>query len=315
MNVAPRANRCLFVDWKAVNGAANGKRRLILRENNRHLFTCPVKLCLHGDFKSSRGLRKHIDNKHSWFYYFDQQPEVKREEIEEMQPIRKKVCTSKKPAFSLDEGIGLDFLTWLCTTCGGGKTDKEAKQIAQRAMKFFMEVLGSNESENELRNDFVDCCLGSPTIIISFLQTLEKEWKLSSSASLNYVKSIGDMLDFRKSQGVSDNNLRNFTVTEVYLRRAKENLRKKKNIECSRNIDLETLISRDSWATIEEMEEVIPFHIKSFKKIVDKCTNNEQSIQKSEMVFCIRFITTLLFLRVKCSRPMNFSVFNGCYGE
>ena len=301
-----RTSRCLFVDWKALNGAAHGKRKLIIRENDKHMFTCPVKLCLHGDFKSTRGLRKHIDNKHQWYYYFDEQPAIKREDIDDFQPAKKKVCTSSKPAFSLIEGIGQDFLAWLCTTCGGGKNEKEARQTGNRVMKFFMQAVGNNESDNELSNEFVDCCLGSPTIIIDFLKTLETEWKLSSSASLNYVKGIGDMVDFRKSQGLTDNNLRRFTITEVYLRRARQNLRKKKNIECSRNIDLETLISRDSWASIEEMEEVIPFHIKSFKTVIAKCAGDSESVSRNELVFCIRFITTLLFLRVKCSRPMSF---------
>ena len=50
-----RTSCCLFVDWKALNGAAHGKRKLIIRENDKHMFTCPVKLCLHGDFKSTRG--------------------------------------------------------------------------------------------------------------------------------------------------------------------------------------------------------------------------------------------------------------------
>jgi len=95
-------------------------------------YTCPVKLCLHDNFKSNRGLRKHINNKHQWYYYFDEQPEVKREEIEINQPVKMKASTAHKPAFSLEEGIGLDFLKWLCTSCGGGKTEKEAKQGAWR---------------------------------------------------------------------------------------------------------------------------------------------------------------------------------------
>ena len=121
-----------------------------------------------------------------------------------------------------------------------GKNEKEARQTGNMAEKFFMEAIGSNDSDNQLSNEFVDCRLGPPTILIQFLTTLEKDWKLSSSAALNYVKSLGDMVEFRKSQGLSDNNLRRFTVTEVYLRRARQNLRKKKNIECTRNIDLET---------------------------------------------------------------------------
>jgi len=287
-------------------GAAHGKRKLILRANNYNKFTCPIKLCLHADFSSIRGLRKHIDNKHPWYYYFDKQPEVKREEVIKNQPVKMKATTSKMPSFSLDEGVGLEFFKWLCTSCGGGKNEKEARQIGKRTMKFFMEALGNNNSDNDLTYEFVDCCLSSASVIISFLQTLEEKWKLSSSASLNYVKAIVDMVDFRKSHGVSDNTLRCFAVTEVYLRRAKENLRKKKNIECTRNLDLETLIAKDSWATMEDMEKVVPFHMKRFRTVIRKCTIGREVLTKGEIVFCIRFITTLLFLRVKCSRPMTY---------
>jgi len=36
------------------------------------------------------------------------------------------------------------------------------------------------------------------------------------------VKAIGDMVDFRKSNGVTENTLRCFTVTKVYLRRLRK---------------------------------------------------------------------------------------------
>ena len=306
MAMPMKRSRCLFVNWKAMDGSAHGKRKLVLRKNDHQMYTCPVKLCLHCDFKSSRGLRKHIDNNHPWYYYFDEQPEVKREELDENMSTRKKVCTSKKPSFSLEEGVGKEFLLWLCTSCGGGKTRKDANLTGRRAMKFFMEALGNNESDNDLTYEFVDCCLSSAAVFISFLQTLEEDWKISSSGALNYVKAIGDMVDFRKANGVEDNTLRCFAVTEVYLRRAKENLRKKKNLECNRNLDLETLIAKDSWATIEDMEEVIPFHIKSYKYLVERCKSHDASVSKRDLVFCTRFITTLLFLRVKCSRPMTY---------
>jgi len=163
-----------------------------------------------------------------------------------------------------------------------------------------------NESEINLSNALIDCCLGSPSIIIRFLTDLENEWKLSSSSALTYVKAITDLLDFRKAHGVTDSNLRCFTVTEVYLRRAKENFRKKKLLECTRNFDLETLIARDSWANLEDMENVVPFHIGKFKQIIEQCKNPTPLPSKRELSFCTRFMTTFLFLRVKCSRPMTF---------
>ena len=298
--------RVLFVNWQAMNGAAQGKRKLVLRPNQRGAFTCPVALCLHADFKSSRGLRKHIDTKHSWYYYFDKQPNVKREEIEHIQPPIKRASTHSRPHYSMENGIGKDFLNWLCTTCGGGKSLREAKQSAKRALKFLMECTGDNADSAALSHELIDCCLGNPSIIIKFLTTLEKDWKLSYSGSLNYIHSINDLLDFRKSAGISDSNLRVFTVAEVYLRRAKENFSKRKRLECTRNFDLETLIARESWATIEEMENVIPYHIKKFQNIVEKCKKQVPVPSKQELCFCTRFITTYLFLRVKCSRPMTF---------
>ena len=106
--------RVLFVDWRAVDGSANGKRKIELKENENGKFTCPAKLCLHTDFKSKRGLRKHINNKHPWYYYFDEQPEIKREEVEQMQPeAPKKASTISKPHYSIEEGIGLDFYRFL----------------------------------------------------------------------------------------------------------------------------------------------------------------------------------------------------------
>ncbi len=299
--------RVLVVDWHSINGSANGKRKLSFKENDKGKFTCPANRCLHSDFESKRGLRKHVDNKHPWYYYFDAQPEIKREEIELNQPaIPKKASTNSKPYYSIDEGIGKSFYKWLTTTCGGGKNDKEAKQVGKRAMKFLMNSTGDNESQTPLSYELIDCCLGSTSIILKFLTVLEEEWKVSSSGALNYVKAISDLMDYRKSFGINDNKLRCFTITEVYLRRAKENLRKKKRLDGTRNFDLETLIGRDSWASLEEMESVIPFHIFKFKEIVNKCKVQQPLPNKQELTFCTRFITTYLFLRVKCSRPMTF---------
>ena len=59
---------------------------------------------------------------------------------------------------------------------------------------------------------------------------LENQWNLISSATLNYLTAFGDMLDFKKANGVNDSTLRCFTVTEVYTRRGKENQERRKNL-------------------------------------------------------------------------------------
>ena len=113
-------------------------------------------------------------------------------------------------------------------------------------------------------------------------------------------------MDFRKTQNVSNEILRSFSVTEVYIRRGKRNLARKRKADWARNYDLETLMAKNNWATIEEMETVIPFHLPRFKKVIESCKTKEKNIHPSDLTFATRFITTFLFLRVKCTRPMTF---------
>ena len=118
------------------------KRILHLKCNGDGLFICPIPTCLHIGYKSKRGLRKHIDHTHNWYYYFDVQPAVTREEAMEKEKDKMKCFTHKQPAFSLEDGIGHKFLKWLSTPCGGGKGKKEGIQIARRSMKFLKAPIG-----------------------------------------------------------------------------------------------------------------------------------------------------------------------------
>ena len=297
--------RTLYIDWFSLVGAKKSKRKLHLEADGGGIFTCPVESCLHVGFKSQRGLRKHIDSKHEWYYYFDAQPSFRREEAKPRVPLRLKASTHKKLSFSIEEGPGLDFVKWLQTPCGGGKKLKEAIQIAKRGMKFLMSALGENEDGVGAQDSYIDCCVGSPTMLMRFLKLIMEEWGLKSAASLAYVHAITDLCDFRKCHGVSDSTLRQFAVTEVYLRRSRSTLQRKKNLEYSRNLDLESLIARDSWASLEDMEKVIPYHSPKYQYVVKKARLNKEQPNVSELAFATRFIITFLFLRVKCTRPMS----------
>jgi len=301
-----KRRRSLFVNWKEVNGASVKKRVLHFAVSEKGEYLCPVKSCLHIGFKSQRGIRKHINNIHPWYLFFDDQPTVNRTLAQEHTEVIRKVCTHNFPAFTLEIGIGKDFLKWLQTPCGGGRTAKEAKNIARRAMKFLMSSYGENSLQTVLKEDYIDCCIGSPRIVMDFLKLITEEWGLQAGSALSYMKSIGDLLDFRKASGVSDDALRSFTVTEVYVRRGKENLAKKKKLEYGRNLDLETLISRNSWASLEEMEQVIPYHTPKYEYVWKKCKARDDQPTVGELSFASRFIVTFLFLRVKCTRPMTF---------
>ena len=100
----------LKVNWKVIDGAAHLRKMLRLRPTNEGMFLCPVDGCLHVGYKSNRGLRKHIDTCHGWYLYFDKQPNVRREVLEENPEHVLKQPTNWVPSFSLTEGIGKDFL-------------------------------------------------------------------------------------------------------------------------------------------------------------------------------------------------------------
>ena len=133
----------LQVDWKSFEGARDVRRKLYLRGNNDEIFLCPIQQCLHSGFKSKRGCRRHIDTKHQWYFYFDSMPLVQEEVFMEARKAVNPVVHSKKqPSFSIDVGVGKDLRVWLHTPCGGGKSAREATQLAKRAMKFLMHSTG-----------------------------------------------------------------------------------------------------------------------------------------------------------------------------
>ena len=300
--------RCLHIDYQKLEGAKTHKRVLhLLPEDGiqQETYVCPVGTCLHDPYKSVRGLRKHINSIHPWYFYFDEPPRIQRKEAVHLPQKKFKASTHSMPAFSITTGIGQEFLQWLMTPCGGGRSNSESQQQARRGMKFLSFSHGDASTDDIVTTDAIDCCLGTPSVIINFMQTITEDWDLSDSGSLNYLKAVGDLLDYRKSQGVTDNVLRTFAVSEVYIRRGIGNLSRKKRVNYNRNLDLEQLIARDSWASLEEMESVIPFHTPKFQEVV-RSIRAEDCIPLSDIVFATRYIITFLFLRVKCTRPMSY---------
>ena len=105
-----------------------------------------------------------------------------------------KCSTHKMPAFSIEDGIGHQFLKWISTLFGGGKCN------TKNGTNWTM---GEQQAESASEG-YADCCLGSPSVIMNFFKVVTNEWEMSSSGALNYMKAIGELMDFRKSSGVSD---------------------------------------------------------------------------------------------------------------
>ena len=60
------------------------------------------------------------------------------------------------------------------------------------------------------------------------------------------------------------------------------------------------------WATMKELQQVIPFHVEKFNDILSRCKQSPKDVSPTELTFATRFIAAFLFLRVKGTRPMSY---------
>ena len=73
----------------------------------------------------------------------------------------------------------------------------------------------------------------------------------------------------------------------------------------SMELDVETLEHKGHWATMKELQHVIPFHLSRYKRILELCKKNSVNCSE-DLTFATQFITTFPFLRVKGIRPMTY---------
>ena len=289
--------------WCTIDGAKSNLQKLYLGENDVGVYRCPIDSCEHPGFKSKCDCRKHIDQKDSWYYYFDNEPFDSSNALKEVhhKPVasKKLADTAKKPRFPIDHGAGQEFSIWLSAACGGGMSRAQAKRIATRVMKFLK--CCNEDEEDDLSTDFVDYCLRSLSLITKFVEYMMEEWKLSSSAQISYLQAISDMIDCRKSQGISANTQRNFTIAEIYICRGKRTLTRRKWIKWSVELTVENLEAVNAWATLEELQQVIPY-----TEVLQKCKKELNSdVPSRDLTFATRFLSVYLFVQVKGSRPMT----------
>ena len=116
-----------------------------------------------------------------------------------------------------------------------------------------------------------------------------------------------NLVDFRKSSGLSATVLGNLAVSEVYINRGKRALARRKLTEWSKNLSVEVLAATNQWATMDEMEKVIPYHLPQYKVTLSNCKGYPMtSVTAADLSFATRFVAVYLFTRVKGSRPMTY---------
>ena len=296
------------VDWKSVDGAFAKPRRLHLVKGCDGLDHCPVTGCEHEGFASKRGCRKHVKTKHGWYYYFDEKPTVCTSPcaIDESNASKE---SKTVPCCSTDNDFARSFSKWLQSSCGGGKSRKQSDISVTRALKFIKFCCDENgEGEEEVLRipNLVDYALGCPQLLTKFVDSLKDKWGVGHSGQICYVASISDLLDFRKFNRPPASVLQNFAVTEVYVKRARKYLAKDMRSNWTSELDIETLESRRSWATLSEVQSVIPFHMERYESLLETCMTCPSSVRPGDVTFATRFVAAYMFLKVKGCRPMTY---------
>lgn len=296
-------------EWKDVEGASPKPKRLHLRPDNNGVFLCPLESCDSNGYKSQRGCRKHVTEKHGWYFYFEEKPKVENAFPEKiLKPASKLSPTRSKawdmPSFSDKCPVAQDFVNWICSAGGGGKDKNQAQQLCKKILKFAKYCCSDIDDSCELTKVLLEYCLGSVQHIERFIVYLETECKMGKPGIISYLQSLGHCLDFFRYQGINSKQMANFMTSEVFLSRAKQCLRKKMRVEWNSVLSIETLESKNCWATLDDLQRVLPFHEARFKQVLTLAENNNHSTR--DLSFATSFIVALLFLKVKGSRPMTY---------
>ena len=297
---------------KTLKDEGKKAKRLHLKPNADGVYFCPVDLCESDGFKSQRGCRKHVHIKHGWYYFFDEKPDMNKYFPELCTNSSTKQTTRRgqstgMPCFQKDCQVSNKFTRWLCSIGGGGKSSSQAEQTNTRALKYLKFCCSDQLSSWEIPESVVDYCIGSVSTISEFVDYIqEKPYSVGYSGAIGYMNALSHVLDFRRSTAKNDQNIHVFIAAEVFLDRVKKCLKKKLKIEWNTVLSLDYLASINCWATLQEMQAVIPFHQSKYNAIISTAVEEGCCTSAHDLTFATAFIASLLFLSVKATRPMTY---------
>lgn len=297
--------------WRNAIGASKKPKRLHLVSDAEGQYHCPVEICDSNPFYSQRGCRKHVYGRHGWFYYFDKRPN-----IEEVLPAHKtrnnkitkskRSSTNKMPMFLKTCKVGKLFKNWLMSAGGGSKSENQADQINCRTLKFLKYCCDDVDFSWEITDAVVDYCFGSVTLISDFVAYLKDLWKVGYAGIIGYMNSLSHFLDFRRVNGINKDSVAIFLAVEIYISRVKKTLSKNMRAEWNILLSVDYLEKINCWASLEDLQQVIPFHGDKFAQILLNSSDKTVFIPPHDLSFCTAYIIAVLFLMVKASRPMTY---------
>ena len=295
-------------EWKAVEGASEKPKRLKIEPNDNGLYVCPIENCDSNSYRSQRGCRKHVCVKHAWFYYFDKKPDIAEAFPQTLLAPTKRQSGRKKswemPSFPKDGTLAREFVNWICSAGGGGKDMAQADQLCVKILKFCKFCCDDIDDDHDLSRATLEYCIGSVDLIQRFVTHLEEKCKLASSGIISYLQSLSHCLDFVRFKGLCPAKVSVLLTSEVFITRAKQSLRKRMRVEWNTVLSIENFESMNCWASLTDMQKVVPFHEDRYAQVV-RLAKSDSSIPH-DLSFATAFLLTAMFLKVKGSRPMTY---------
>ena len=77
-------------------------------------------------------------------------------------------------------------------------------------------------------------------------------------------------------------------------------------LQWTQDLDVESLEARGHWVSMEELLEVVSFHMPRYEQTVKTCQNDPGQVNPSDLTFATKFLATYLFIKVKGSRPITY---------
>ena len=217
----------------------------------------------------------------------------------------KRATTKGMAMFPTTCDLFTTFTRWLSSIGGGDKGQLQAHQIGVKYMKYLKFALPDIPEDAEgVSDSLVNFCLGSPQILSSFVTHLQETWKLGLPGVLSYLNALCHALDHRRFLGLTQDTLQAFVMCEVYMQRVKRSVGKKMRLEWKTILSMEYLESINCWATLEELQAVVPFHTDRYNQALLNARHS--TITEFQLAFCTSFVVTVLFLLVKGTRPMTY---------
>ena len=132
----------------------------------------------------------------------------------------------------------------------------------------------------------VDYCLGSFNMLSDFVEYLQIKWKIGYSGIIGYINALVHLLDFWR------------TFSNSFF----ENIAIKMKLQWSEVLSIDYLNSINCWATLADLQKLIPFHANRYKQFILNSATPSSCLAPHDLSFA----TSFFVLMVKASRPMTY---------